>query len=670
MRDFQSGLFGISAFSRSGFVWLWTGFVFSEALHRKYLCGKHVHCFQLASFGISAFSHVPMPYPYCARTRRRLCPNNVTGARCLDGRRPIIQQARGIRQQAIGDCRFANVDCRMGAKGAEARRASKLRRRLSFGLFRGLFCPAHSRYNSICLFDRRKRVLRALKEGSMSSITRAAQCCVAAIIHGACVIAPALSPPGIAFAQAPPPNDSCNAPIAVGDGTRSYSTLWATTDGPDEPSMCTFFGDSHVQSDIWYCYTASCTGVALVSLCGSSYDTKLAVYAGCACPTAPPLACSDDNCGTAVNVQSRVTFNATFGQSYLVRVGGYGGEQGNGQLTIGCNVDPCGDSTGDCFTPSPDGAPGCNDATCCASTCNLDQFCCDVTWNATCAGEAQGVCTGSYPACDPNAGACGTPDSTPGCDNAECCNRVCMFDPYCCVFEWDSTCVQEAESRCFLSCGLGAEDCFTAHLSPGCSLEACCVRVCRNDTYCCAVEWDDVCVFLADEVCGAVTGACCNLLFGTCADYVTSIACSGTHKMWTEGSTCVDAHCEAVSGACCNLLTGGCTDDVPQIGCAGGQRVWTKGAVCGEIDCDAVVGACCDHDPFGNCTEGLTQAACDCPTCEWAKLGSCAELDCAHTSIPTVGSWGLVVLALLLSIGAKLTFRRSNLRDPQSPSLT
>ncbi|MEK7730364.1 MAG: DUF4215 domain-containing protein, partial [Planctomycetota bacterium] len=166
--------------------------------------------------------------------------------------------------------------------------------------------------------------------------------------------------------EAPPsgiPNETCNAAIAVGDGTRSYSNLGATTDGPDEPTMCNFFGRTNVDSDIWYCYTASCTGTALVSLCGSDYDTKLAVYAGCGCPTAAPLACSDDDCGTGVeNVQSRVTFAATAGQSYLVRVGGYLGEQGDGRLTIGCNVDACGNGSGDCFTASPTEAPGCGDA--------------------------------------------------------------------------------------------------------------------------------------------------------------------------------------------------------------------------------------------------------------------------------------------------------------------
>ncbi len=94
--------------------------------------------------------------------------------------------------------------------------------------------------------------------------------------------------------------------------------------------------------------------------------------------------------------------------------------------------------------------------------------------------------------------------------------------------------------------------------------------------------------------------------------------------------------------------------------------MWTERAACVDVVCDAATGACCDHDPFGACTDGLTQAACDCPTCEWVKLGSCSELDCPPTPIPTVGEWGLVVLAILLLTGAKLAYRRSNSVDALS----
>lgn len=298
-------------------------------------------------------------------------------------------------------------------------------------------------------------------------------------------------------------HDCCATPIAVGDGRRAYTNVGATTDGPEDPACDFGFLDhGQVGADIWYCYTASCTGTALVSLCGSDYDTKLAVYAGCGCPATAPLACSDDDCGTgAENVQSRVEIAVTQGQQYMVRMGGYLGNQGDGWLTIGCNVvDSCGGGSGDCFVPSPTEAPGCGDAVCCADTCDLDRFCCDVNWDATCAGEAQCICIGSCPACAPGAGSCGVPDTTPGC-GVDCCDRVCMVDSYCCLTAWDTKCVGEAQLMCFLACIPSAGPCLSAHPTPGCNLTPCCQAVCSEDSYCCDTNWDLTCVESAGILC-------------------------------------------------------------------------------------------------------------------------------------------------------------------------
>lgn len=132
-------------------------------------------------------------------------------------------------------------------------------------------------------------------------------------------------------------NDDCADAIAIGDVTNlSFTNAGATTDGPNEPG-CTFFGYSQIGSDVWFCYTASCTGNLKVSLCGSSYDTKVAVYDGCGCPVTPgPLACNDDACGLA----SEVVLPVVAGNQYMIRVGGYNGEQGMGLLTTQCTVPP------------------------------------------------------------------------------------------------------------------------------------------------------------------------------------------------------------------------------------------------------------------------------------------------------------------------------------------
>ena len=59
------------------------------------------------------------------------------------------------------------------------------------------------------------------------------------------------------------------------------------------------FGLSFGQ-DIWYHYTATCTGDATFSTCNTAdFDTRLALYEGCeACPPEPLAGCNDDgdNC--------------------------------------------------------------------------------------------------------------------------------------------------------------------------------------------------------------------------------------------------------------------------------------------------------------------------------------------------------------------------------------
>lgn len=300
-------------------------------------------------------------------------------------------------------------------------------------------------------------------------------------------------------------NNSCSSPTTVNDGSTEITNVGATTDGPDEAQQCDFFSRTQVESDVWFCYTASCTGQATISLCGSSYDTKLAVYNGCQCPATTNTAvdCSDDDCGSGVeNVQSRLTVNVTSGQQYMLRVGGFIGEQGDGQLTITCGGgDVCATGTGNCLTPSASGEPGCEDDACCNTVCDVDQFCCDIEWDEFCASEAEGLCDEGFDACATTAASCTTADTEPGCNNVSCCNTVCDRDPFCCIDTWDSNCVSEAQAFCALSCNSRAGDCFTVHDNAGCNLVACCQLVCPEDPFCCDTEWDTDCVQRANELC-------------------------------------------------------------------------------------------------------------------------------------------------------------------------
>ena len=340
-----------------------------------------------------------------------------------------------------------------------------------------------------------------------------------------------------------PENDDCNsaAPIS-GTGIFAFNSIGATTDGPDHAS-CLFFGQSGIANDIWYCWTASCTDTVTISTCGlTGMDSKIAVYDGCGCPVGDGnlLACNDDICG----LQSTVSFSATTGNSYLIRIGNFpGASAGTGSFSIGCagGGNPACPGAGNCFVAN--GSPGCEDGECCNDVCAIDAFCCASAWDEICAGEAEGLCGGApteaccligdcfdMPAATcstlggvpqgfgtscavegcggsgacPGTGSCFVSNGTPGCDDEECCNTVCAIDPFCCDVTWDGICAQEANDLC----GGGGDacpgegSCFENNGTPGCEDETCCETVCAIDSFCCNFFWDQICADEAAELCG------------------------------------------------------------------------------------------------------------------------------------------------------------------------
>jgi hypothetical protein len=132
-------------------------------------------------------------------------------------------------------------------------------------------------------------------------------------------------------------NDACAAATPVTTGTTTFSTVGATTDGPQEPNCSFCCGDAQVNQDIWYTFTAPCTGTATLSMCGTaSYDTKVAIYSGSGCPTqdGTAIACDDDFCSTGG--PSQVSWAATSGATYKIRIGGYLTATGSGSFNLTC----------------------------------------------------------------------------------------------------------------------------------------------------------------------------------------------------------------------------------------------------------------------------------------------------------------------------------------------
>ncbi|MBK7877470.1 MAG: hypothetical protein IPJ77_17335 [Planctomycetes bacterium] len=150
-------------------------------------------------------------------------------------------------------------------------------------------------------------------------------------------------------------SDNCATPTVIsGTGNFAFNSTAATTgtQGQGE-ALCDFFGSTAIDHDVWFTWTAPSTGFAYLSLCAgtsSSFDTKVAVYPGTACPAnGSSLACNDDAC----NFISEVGFNCTAGSSYVLQIGafpGSGGASGSFSLTVGAAPPP----TPPCTSTGPD----------------------------------------------------------------------------------------------------------------------------------------------------------------------------------------------------------------------------------------------------------------------------------------------------------------------------
>jgi len=138
----------------------------------------------------------------------------------------------------------------------------------------------------------------------------------------------------------PPSNDGCAAALAIaGQGQTSFDTTSATTgtQGQNE-LLCNQFGTSGIQRDVWYDWTADCSGTALLTICNlSNVDTKVAVYPNGGCPVdGTSLACNDDVCG----YQSELSWPAAIGLTYTIQVGVFPGSAG-GPGAFDISISPC-----------------------------------------------------------------------------------------------------------------------------------------------------------------------------------------------------------------------------------------------------------------------------------------------------------------------------------------
>lgn len=211
------------------------------------------------------------------------------------------------------------------------------------------------------------------------------------------------------------------------------SVLGACLAGSDQPSVS---GDSigatgtdvsscsyNDSQDVWFYYHAPVTGnVTFDTLDGTSFDTTLSVFDGCA---GAELGCNDDYIG----LLSQVTVGLTSGQDYFVRVAGYNGAQGSYSVRATPVAYPAGDTCPDAwsisagFAGSTNNNTGCVDDSSCAALDTIDEWhewtapatglysitTCDPATNFDTTLAVYNGCRGTELACnDDSAGLCST----------------------------------------------------------------------------------------------------------------------------------------------------------------------------------------------------------------------------------------------------------------------
>lgn len=297
-------------------------------------------------------------------------------------------------------------------------------------------------------------------------------------------------------AQAQPANDECLTPTPLTTGVAATGTSAGAT-GTDLTSLC----GTNDTSDVWFSWTADCTGNVTVSSCGSGFNTTLSAFIPPCNEFLFDIACADDECGT----QSQLNFLATSGDTYFIRLAGVNGATGNYTVTVTCpEIGGCCIGGGFC---EPDVTPDdcanvffglfLGDGTDCNGT--------ECSFGACCAA---GGCTDEmgFDACN-NAGGIYQGDGT------ICATTTCPIFGACCGF-FDGSCTDLTQANCDLAGGIYLGD----------------NTDCLNDGLACA------------------TGACCSSS-GGCTE-TDSLSCQATlGTFFGSGTTCTDFVCNDDCGS-------------------------------------------------------------------------------------------------------------------------
>ncbi len=293
--------------------------------------------------------------------------------------------------------------------------------------------------------------------------------------------------------------------------------------------------------------------------------------------------------------------------------------------------------------------PGCGEPDCEECVCLVDSECCDVAWDADCALLAETACV---PYCDcgetPEPAECCVPSSVPGCIEESCQACICAADSFCCDVQWDASCAGYANGApidgeggqvsCANSCDCeGSGDCCAANGTPGWSVEVCSLCVCTVDDTCCSVAWDESCVATASGACFAAcecddeepvpSGECCEEIPNAAG--CTETSCTDCVCIWAP-ECCEPGGWNEVCGllavnqcgTSCGCEAPACCEGQITLGCPGNQEC--EDCVC-ELDSFCCVlgwDGKCGEIAAGSSDKGSCNSECGCG----AVYVSCQEV--------------------------------------------
>ena len=227
---------------------------------------------------------------------------------------------------------------------------------------------------------------------------------------------------------------ACEAPEDLGNNIPIEQDGDNTGAGDDVSNACGGIGGE----DVVYTWTPQADGIYAISAISFQFAPTVSAYAG---------ACGDPedllSCGSGPNFATFTTAVAA-DQAISIVVDSNDGDVGTFEL----DIDLLGTPTGDCC--AADDSAGCENITVTQCVCSDIPDCCDSGWSDFCVGYGASNCSSGCALID--GGSCCDEQGTGGCDATAVQDCVCEIDSFCCDTAWDATCVEYGTTYCLADC--------------------------------------------------------------------------------------------------------------------------------------------------------------------------------------------------------------------------